>query len=187
MWAVLQASRWRSIKTNERQKWNFFCCTSHSILRMHVVIIILTLHQNTQRLRYGHLKKQTIEERMNSFLKHYQDRSSWTRTHPPPPRQESGSPLPPVELDVVMYKAKFTFKGQAGVVNIPIYSPFSHSFKSITFLISFHLPFYYLETTDIFPTFLSLNTLPKNPHLTKGTLGTCFESIRNFPHLASCI
>ena len=109
----------------------------------YVVIIILTLHRNTQRLRYGHLKKQTIEERMNIFSKHYLDRSSWTRTHPPPPRHESVSPLPPVELDVVMYKAKFSFKGQAGVVNIPIYSPFSYSFKSIIFLISFCLPLYY--------------------------------------------
>jgi hypothetical protein len=67
--------------------------------------------------------------------------------------------------------------------------PFSQLFKvSITFLISFRLPLfrlYYLETMDIFPTFLSLNMLLQNPYLMKGTLGTCSECIRNFPLLAS--
>ena len=67
--------------------------------------------------------------------------------------------------------------------------PFSHLFKvSITFLISFHLPLfrlYYLEPTDIFPTFLPSNTRPKNPYSKKGTLGKCSERIRNFPLLAS--
>ena len=52
---------------------------------------------------------------------------------------------------------------QPSVVNIPIYSPFSPLFKvSITFLISFQLPLfrlYYLETTDIFPTFFPSNML----------------------------
>ena len=65
---------------------------------------------------------------------------------------------------------------------------FSHLFKSITFLISFCLPLfrlYYLETMDTFPTFPTSNTLPKNPYLMKGTLGTCSKHIRNFPCLAS--
>ena len=66
--------------------------------------------------------------------------------------------------------------------------PFSPLFKvSITFLISFWLPLfrlYYLKTTDIFPTFLPSNTFSENPYLMKGTLGTCFECIRNFPPLA---
>jgi hypothetical protein len=78
--------------------------------------------------------------------------------------------------------------GGGYVVNIPIYSPFLHYLKSlILFLISFRLPLYYLETTDIFPTFFPSNMLPKNPYLTKGTLGTCSECIRNFPLLASHI
>ena len=67
--------------------------------------------------------------------------------------------------------------------------PFSPLFKvSITFLISFRLPLfkiYYLKTTDIFPTFFPSNMFPKNPCLTKGTLGTCSKHIRNFPLLAS--
>ena len=69
--------------------------------------------------------------------------------------------------------------------------PFSPLFKvSITFLISFQLPLfklYFLEIMDIFPTFSPSNTLPKNPYLTKGTLGTCSECIRKFPLLESHI
>jgi hypothetical protein len=68
------------------------------------------------------------------------------------------------------------------VVNIPIYPPFSPLFKvSITFLISFRLPLfrlYYLETTDIFLTFFSSNTLLI--YVTRGTLGTCSDTLENF-------
>ena len=71
------------------------------------------------------------------------------------------------------------------------YIPLSHLFKSLLlfwYLFAYHyLDYIILETTDTFPTFLSLNTLIKNPYLTKGTLGTCSKCIRNFPHLASHI
>ena len=52
------------------------------------------------------------------------------------------------------------------VVNIPIYSPFSHLFKSLLlfwYLFTCHyLDIIILETTNTFPTFPTSNTLPKS-------------------------
>ena len=76
----------------------------------------------------------------------------------------------------------------APVVNIPIYSPFSHLFKvSIAFLISFRLPLfrlYYLETMDTFPTFFPSKTLliqqEEHWELVPNALRTCSDALKNF-------